>query len=53
MKTEEVTSILHFITRPELLGFSLKVATDINPAGNYMFKVNNRNIEQGVKYVSS
>ena len=23
------------------------------PAGNYMFKVNNRNLEQGVKYVQS
>ena len=23
------------------------------PAGNYMFKVNNRNTQQGVKYVQS
>ena len=24
-----------------------------NPASNYMFKVNNRKLEQGVKYVQS
>ena len=27
--------------------------TNMNPVGIYMFKVNNRKIEQGVKYVQS